>query len=530
MAIVQISRITQRKGLQDDLPQLAGAELGWSVDARRLWIGNGTLEEGAPVVGNTEILTEFSDILINTRPYTYSGAASTGYAAQTGPTPGSPIQITLQNWMDQWASVKDFGAVGDGVTDDTDAINRALYQIYCVQTNTAIRRSIFFPAGVYVVSETIVIPPYATLYGEGPDNTIIQMANVGDSTLRPYVARTGDSLQQTGANIGTNGATAPYSINISMMAFTTLDQDMDIFLVEDASEVNFNEVDFHGPLTETDLTTASNGSACVRFSSTAALITNQIKFYNCRFGNCVYGINTDDEVESVTVETSAFNTLYQGVVLGDGTVIGAGPNGWLISSSQFNNIYAEGVIFGDVELNATSQNTFYDVGNHFGGITQPYTAIIDIQSGNNVSIGDMFARTPQYATTHPRINLNNTESIATTNGSQLAMGTYVRQSGAVVALINNTSTATTVFSLSTNDAKAWSINYTITRDEGYRTGIIVITAAGSASLTYTDDWTENLDSGIALSVTQSGTAVNIKYTSTNTGFNAELTYSITHLG
>ena len=142
----------------------------------------------------------------------------------------------------------------------------------------------------------------------------------------------------------------------------------------------------------------------------------------------------------------------------------------------------------------------------------------------------MFARTPQYATTHPRINLNNTESIATTNGSQLAMGTYVRQSGAVVALINNTSTATTVFSLSTNDAKAWSINYTITRDEGYRTGIIVITAAGSASLTYTDDWTENLDSGIALSVTQSGTAVNIKYTSTNTGFNAELTYSITHLG
>ena len=48
MAIVQISRITQRKGLQVDLPQLAGAEFGWSVDERRLWIGNGTLEEGAP--------------------------------------------------------------------------------------------------------------------------------------------------------------------------------------------------------------------------------------------------------------------------------------------------------------------------------------------------------------------------------------------------------------------------------------------------------------------------------------------------
>lgn len=63
MAIVQISQITNRKGLQENLPQLAGAELGWSVDTRRLYIGNGTLQEGAPVIGNTEILTEFSEII-----------------------------------------------------------------------------------------------------------------------------------------------------------------------------------------------------------------------------------------------------------------------------------------------------------------------------------------------------------------------------------------------------------------------------------------------------------------------------------
>ena len=530
MAIVQISRITQRKGLQEDLPQLAGAEFGWSVDVRRLWIGNGTLEEGAPVIGNTEILTEFSDIFVNTKPYTYSGYAATGYAVQTGPTPGSPVQVSLQNWMDQWASVKDFGAVGDGVTDDTDAINRALYQIYCVQVNPQIRRSIFFPAGVYRVTETIVIPPYATLYGEGPDNTVIQMDNVGDSTLRPYVARTGDSLQQTGANIGNDGATPPYSINITKMGFSTLDQDMDVFLVEDASEVTFSEVDFHGPLTQTDLTTAANGTACVRFDSTVALITNQIKFYNCRFGGCNYGLNTDNEVQSVTIESSTFDTLYQGVVIGQGAIVGAGPNGWVISTSEFTNIYAEGIIFGDVQLNVSSQNIFYDVGNHFGGVTQPYTVIIDIQSDNNVSIGDMFARTPAYATTYPRIRLNNTQSIATTNGSQLAMGTYVHESGAMVTLADNTGTATTAFSLSTNDAKAWSINYTITRDQGYRTGVITIASAGSASLNWNDDWTENLDAGVGLTVTQSGTTVNIKYTTTSTTFDAELTYSVTHLG
>lgn len=62
MAIVQISRIQHRRGLQQDLPQLASGELGWSVDQRRLFIGNGTIEEGAPEIGRTEILTEQSVI------------------------------------------------------------------------------------------------------------------------------------------------------------------------------------------------------------------------------------------------------------------------------------------------------------------------------------------------------------------------------------------------------------------------------------------------------------------------------------
>ena len=57
MAVVQISKIQLRRGLQENLPQLASAEMGWSVDERRLFIGNGTLDEGAPSTGVTEVLT-----------------------------------------------------------------------------------------------------------------------------------------------------------------------------------------------------------------------------------------------------------------------------------------------------------------------------------------------------------------------------------------------------------------------------------------------------------------------------------------
>lgn len=71
MAIVQVSRITNRKGLAENVPQLAGAELGWAIDQRRLFIGNGTLQEGAPIIGNTEVLTEYSDVFTGRTQFSF---------------------------------------------------------------------------------------------------------------------------------------------------------------------------------------------------------------------------------------------------------------------------------------------------------------------------------------------------------------------------------------------------------------------------------------------------------------------------
>ena len=60
MAIVQNSKIKVRSGLQQNLPQLDQGEFGWSVDTQRLFIGNGTVANGAPLAGNTEIFTVVS--------------------------------------------------------------------------------------------------------------------------------------------------------------------------------------------------------------------------------------------------------------------------------------------------------------------------------------------------------------------------------------------------------------------------------------------------------------------------------------
>ena len=129
MATVQISRIQNRQGLSENLPQLAGGEFGWSIDTRELFIGNGTLENGAPFIGNTQILTQYSDIINLTDTYTYKGEEA-GYVVKTGELTGQPVTRKLQHKLDDFASVRDFGAVGDGVTDDTAAIQAALTYAY----------------------------------------------------------------------------------------------------------------------------------------------------------------------------------------------------------------------------------------------------------------------------------------------------------------------------------------------------------------------------------------------------------------
>ena len=526
MAIVQISQITNRKGLAVNLPQLAGAELGWSTDTRQLWIGNGTIADGAPVVGNTEILTEFSDILNFTTTYTYKGQAA-GYTVQTGATAGTPVTQSLQSWLDQFASVTDFGAVGDGVTDDTDAINRALYQLYCREVNPQIRRSLFFPAGVYKVSNTINIPPYALLYGEGDNSSVISLINTS-GTVR-YVAQTADSLQQTGANIGSNGATPPEYITVENMAFQSADPLSSVFLVSQSSNLKFVNVGFYGPMTTGTLTSNANNTKAVDFASTTGLVCNQITFDGCVFNGTVYGVNTGQAIQGATFTNSEFATLYQGIVLGTGSITNGGPTGVRITSNLFNLIYHEGIVFGSVSLNASGHNIFYDVGNQFTGSTgTPATSCINIQTANNLSISDLFQRTPAYATTYPCIQLNDTASIATTNGAQLAMGTYVRETGNTFEIVNNTTA--TIFTVTTAQTKAFSVNYTILRGTAYQTGTLLVSSNGSTTdSNWSQDYVENELTGVTLAVSQSSTTVSITYTSNNSGTPGIINYSITYL-
>ena len=588
MAIVQISRITQRKGLFNDLPDpLAGAELGWATDTRQLFIGNGTLADGAPIIGNTEVLTEFSDILNYATEYTYKGDAA-GYTVQTGATAGTPVSQSLQRRLDSYAIITDFGATGDGITDVTAAINRALDQIFCQDINPLIRRSIFFPAGTYIITDTLLIPPYCKLYGEGSDSTIISF-NVqtwtstigyasgvlvvdggiyyrsiaivpigiaignptywGVETLPDYMFRTTDSLQQTGANIGTGGALAPGHVEISSMKFAT-NVPTSGALVQGAVDCVFDCVAFEGNGTAATLTTATLATAGVSFANQGSYVCTNIVWNNCVFTKMAWGVNTDEAVEGVTVSNCRFDTLFQGVYLGiiSPPVNYVGPTGVRITQNMFDNIYGEGITIVNCSLNATAYNTFYEVGNSFNGQTNPVTPVIDLDAANNVSVGDMFERkTSQSSDLHPRIALNNKNNIALgmnvnnielyqsnaislTLANQLSVGTYNRIAG-IQDVVANNATANLAYVNGTY-ISSLRMDYTIVRADLRRTGQMVVVkgqAATGTGFAFTDDFVENGATGVTLAAAADGANVRITYTSTNT-VSGTINYSITNLG
>jgi len=349
--------------------------------------------------------------------------------------------------------------------------------------------------------------------------------------LSAYVARFGDSLQQTGVNIGNNGATPPIDISISNMGFESLEL-VDVFLVEDATQCTFMDVSFKGPLVEAQLADAIDNIACVHFSSTLSLVCNNITFRRCTFGGTTWGIQTPNQVSGCLVTESTFNTHYQGISLGDPAPVNGGPTGFRILGNIFDNIYVEGIIIAnDTVMNASGYNMFYDVGNHFNGTTAPASAVINFVGTDNVSIGDMFQRTTAYAGTYPRINVNDKINIAFDGASQMQLGTYVRQTG-TAATVNNNAINQVILTFFASAIKAVQINYTIVRDTAIRTGVFTIVAGtnnAGAGLNSNDTGYDNSSTGVTFGVQEIAGQVSWLASTTNTGIAATLNYSVTLL-
>jgi len=391
MAVVQISRIQVRRGKKgvDNLPQLASGELGWAIDTQEFYVGNGSVSEGAPAVGNTKVLTEHDNIFALAGQYTYRNDSG----LTTGPSSTQPIQRTLQSRFDDQVTSADFGLVGNGTTDDTIAFQRAIDQLYINtnKTNPSSRVTLIMLPGTYKLTSTIKVPPYAKIVGAGVDSTILNTSAAeaftfvnGDSTPGSYAATSTNSFINQAKSILISNMTVNQSVAGVMF---------DMHSVRDS---NFSNMKINGSWSSGDALIAGQ-KAFSLIGDSAAVMSNNNTFDNLTVKGWSYGIYSDFAINDSLIRNSTFDELGYGIVLGENTTLGqlgqeTGPKNSKVQNSTFDEVARNAIWVKEGLGTASVGNTFNSVGNNNGTEANSTYSVIKYETTGNTSENDFFKR------------------------------------------------------------------------------------------------------------------------------------------
>lgn len=407
MAVIEIAKIQMRRGRAnvEGIPQLDSAEMGWSVDTQELYIGNGELAEGAPAVGNTRILTE-NDLpnifALTSSTYVYSdGLLPTRY---TDPSGSGFTTRTIQNKLDDFVSLKDFG-VSPGVPFySNQGIQNAIDQLYLNsdKSSASSRIALKIPAGVYNLTATIYVPPYVTIIGDGKRKTVLNVVNTNTSAFQlcDFTSTPGNYVvfQPGSTNITGNGR--PFNVSMSHLSLrygveiTDYSQTQPLLRLDCATNSSIENISFYG----TTSTDQINYSA-IEIRGQDAITSENIVLNSLEFENLSNAILSDYDIKNINITNSVFSNLDRGLLFNNSLQIGneTGPIHCTVSDNIFSNIKNHAWFIGTntnnlYTGNISKNNKFYNVGNNLLGETNATTAVLTLNNVGNRSENDYFNR------------------------------------------------------------------------------------------------------------------------------------------
>lgn len=383
MAIVQLSRIQLRRGVAP-VPQLASGELGWSINTQELFIGNGSVSEGSPYVGNTKVLTEHDDIFALANGYSYKPTNNLWGSV-------TPVARSLQERLDETVSIAAFGADGDS-SDQTLAIQGAVDKLY-LSDETTDRVILWFPPGIYTLSASIKLPPYVTIRGSGKDKTFFVT-----STSNAFETVNGDSTPGSYNLTGTTNLYAPNGNQaryLDLADFTILVNGYNTAIkLDDCANSRFSNIKLQGTWT----TGMTEAALCgITLSSSGIATCQNNVFNNIEIDGFHFPVYSDYDIKDNVWSECLFRMNKFGVAFGDETVIGTagqntGPLHNIIENCKFDMIDRQAIYIENGEYNLSSNNKFYNVGNDGGAPDLATYANITLGSYTNRSENDWFER------------------------------------------------------------------------------------------------------------------------------------------
>jgi hypothetical protein len=482
-------------------------------------------------VGNTEIVTSGSSTFSTALSHTYKG-----YLGDSTPVT-STVARSLQQRLDEYVSVKDFGAKGDGdtaasiaaATDDTTAIQTAIDEIFTAtdKVDSNSRRVLFFPAGKYKITAALKIPPYAHLVGEGPEKTIIR--NQGNNSVMV--------TQDNANNVGASITALVDQIQISNMTLKNSVAYAGVSL-DSATKVYFNNCRIEGSYTTGGADASTSKGVTV--TSTNALQSSQMYFNQCQIAKFARLVDLSHDVTNVRFNNCDFSTGYYGALIGatlDGTTNGltVGPRDVHFSGSSWSDIgqqaiYSKNASGSVYPRNIISSANWYasTVANNFEGVGSiREVPVIQFDNDECTSVMDFFERS----------DLRRSDGSSELNAAPELQGIGI-QTKAIKSqtLADNTSSATTINEYPALAGKGLKVVYKIVRGTLDRTGELVVSASTNG-VSYDDTYTESgSDVGVELTAvldnkdsTAGSETVALKFTTTNTGTAATIDYQTTIL-
>jgi hypothetical protein len=399
MAVVQISRIQLRRGKKDGPPEapwngipgqdngvrLASAELAWCIDTQQLYIGNGETSEGAPRIGNTQILTEHSNLL-NVANYNYKRVST-------------PVSRPLQQRLDERVNAESFGVfpVRDGDTSvnsqtiRTHAIQDAINKLYLNSLQGSgtpnIRAVLEFGPGIFLFNHPIYIHSYTHIVGAGQGRTIFQYTGTGSA----FRLTNDDNYVDDSSVPLSTGENQCRSVTLKNFSLILDSNNANALLLESVKNSEFANIDlsssWNGQL-------ESTSSCAIDIMATTELITSKNNlFTNINIKNFKLGIDSKYDILSNTIKYCVFENLEVAVRFGKDTNLvdygqKFGPRNNIIANNSFNRISNQGIKVYVGSGNISSQNKFTLVGDIFGNNNDAKYGNIEFDVPSNISIQD----------------------------------------------------------------------------------------------------------------------------------------------